>query len=81
MSIVTERKEVVDIYAEAAGRHWVIPAFGSENLTTTEAVLSAVKEYGERSGLNTGKSGVKLPGRFEKNVLPHRTVQNPPAIP
>ena len=51
MSIVTERKEVVDIYAEAAGRHWVIPAFGSENLTTTEAVLSAVKEYGERSGI------------------------------
>ena len=51
MGIVTDRSEVIGIYSKAALLQWVIPAFGSENLTTTEAVLSAVKEYGDQNGI------------------------------
>jgi len=50
MSLITERRDVLDIYAEAALNKWVIPCFCSENLTTTEAILDAVKEYGELTG-------------------------------
>lgn len=50
MPLVTERSAVLEIYAEAAERGWVIPAFCSENLTTTEAVLAATLEAGRRVG-------------------------------
>ena len=50
MPLITERKDVLNTYAEAALNKWVIPCFCSENLTTTEAVLAAVKEYGDRTG-------------------------------
>jgi hypothetical protein len=40
----------LDVYVRAAGRGWVVPTFCSENLTTTEAILSAVKEYADRVG-------------------------------
>lgn len=46
MSIVTDRKEVLDLYAEAAHNRWVLPCFCSENPTTTEAILAAAKKYG-----------------------------------
>jgi fructose/tagatose bisphosphate aldolase len=48
--LITGRKDVLGIYAEAAQKKWVIPCFCSENLTTTEAVLAAVKEYGDHTG-------------------------------
>jgi len=51
MVLITKRREVLDIYAEAAQKKWVIPCFCSENLTTTEAVLAAVKEYGDLIGI------------------------------
>ena len=50
MSLITEKSEVLKIYSDAAERKWVIPCFCSENLTTTEAILAAVKEYGEQTG-------------------------------
>ena len=50
MPVVTKRDEVLALYHEAAQKHWVLPCFCSENLTTTEAILSAAKEYGERIG-------------------------------
>jgi fructose-bisphosphate aldolase class II len=50
MSIVSNRKEVLDIYGEAAHHGWVLPCFCSENLTTTEAILAGAKEYGEVIG-------------------------------
>lgn len=50
MPIVTNRKEVLEIYAEAARYRWVLPCFCSENLTTTEAILAAAKKYGEMCG-------------------------------
>jgi fructose-bisphosphate aldolase class II len=48
--LITDRQAVLDIYAEAAARGWVIPCFCAENLTTLEAVLAAVKAHGEQVG-------------------------------
>ncbi len=49
--LITTRDDVLAIYAEAAERGWAIPCFCAENLTTMEAVLTAVKAHGERLGV------------------------------
>jgi len=49
MPLVTDRASVLNLFSEADG--WVIPAFGTENLTTTEAVLAATKEHGDALGI------------------------------
>ncbi|MCL5103162.1 MAG: class II fructose-bisphosphate aldolase [Armatimonadetes bacterium] len=51
MPLITERSQVLDVYSDAADRGWVVPTFCSENLTTTEAVLSASAELGDRVGV------------------------------
>lgn len=51
MAIIREFTQVKEEYAKAARRGWVIPCFCSENLTTTEAILSATKEYGDEIGI------------------------------
>ncbi|MFP4379863.1 MAG: class II fructose-bisphosphate aldolase [Candidatus Sumerlaeia bacterium] len=50
MPLITEREAVLDIYARAAEKKWVIPTFCSENQTTTEAILSASQEYARQKG-------------------------------
>ncbi len=45
MPLVTERNAVLDLHAGAAEKKWVIPTLCTENLTTTEAILSAALEY------------------------------------
>lgn len=50
MPLLLERGQVLDVFAEAAARNWVIPSFGTENLTTTEAILSAAMDMGEVRG-------------------------------
>ena len=45
MPPILERNQVLDVYHEAGGKKWVIPTFNTENLTTTEAILSATLEY------------------------------------
>jgi fructose/tagatose bisphosphate aldolase len=50
MPLILERKQVLDVYSEAGQKKWVIPTFNSENLTTTEAVLSAAFDYGRKIG-------------------------------
>lgn len=50
MAVITDRKQVLDIYGEAERNKWVLPCFCSENLTTTEAILAATKEYGDEIG-------------------------------
>jgi len=50
MPLVLDRQHVLDVYARAAEDRWVVPTFCTENLTTTEAVLSAAAEYGGRIG-------------------------------
>lgn len=51
MPLILDRKHVLDVFAEAHDRKWVLPTFNVENLTTAEAILEAVKEYGEILGL------------------------------
>jgi len=51
MPLILDRKQVLQVYSEAASRRWVLPTFNAENLTTIEAILQATKEYGERIGV------------------------------
>ncbi|MEI6132109.1 MAG: class II fructose-bisphosphate aldolase [Bacillota bacterium] len=44
--IINNVEQVRRIYIEAAARKWVLPCFCTENLTTTEAILSAAQEFG-----------------------------------
>jgi fructose-bisphosphate aldolase class II len=44
MPLITGRTRVLEVLGEASARGWVLPAFNSENLTTTEAVLAAALE-------------------------------------
>lgn len=46
MPLILDHNHVLDIYAECQERKWVLPAFNAENLTTLEAILDAVKDYG-----------------------------------
>jgi len=50
MSIITGRKNVEAVYANAAERGWVIPCFCSENLTTTEAIFIAASDFANENG-------------------------------
>jgi fructose/tagatose bisphosphate aldolase len=52
MPIICQRQETLSIFQEARRRNWVIPAFGTENLTTTEAVLSAAQDHARRIGFS-----------------------------
>lgn len=47
MSLILDRKKVLEVYHEAAKKKWVIPTFNTENLTTTEAILAATLEYSQ----------------------------------
>lgn len=51
MAIVTDKMQVLGIYKEAEQNRWVLPCFCTENLTTTEAILDAIKEYGDTKGI------------------------------
>ena len=51
MPLILDRNKVLDIFTEAAHKKWVIPTFNSENLTTTEAILSAAFEYSRKINL------------------------------
>lgn len=50
MPIITGRKNVLAVYEEAAKKGWVIPCICSENLTTTEAILTAASEFAIEKG-------------------------------
>src|SRR6056297_1616701 len=52
MPLILDRADVLDVYDYAREKKWVLPTFNSENITTTEAILSAVFEYGESIGIN-----------------------------
>jgi fructose/tagatose bisphosphate aldolase len=45
MPLILDRNKVLDVYSRAAQSKWVIPTFNTENLTTTEAILSAALEF------------------------------------
>ena len=46
MPIITGRENVLAVYEKAAQKGWVIPCLCSENLTTTEAILTAAELEG-----------------------------------
>jgi len=48
MPIILERGKVLDVYLEAGKKKWVIPTFNTENLTTTEAILSAALAFSQK---------------------------------
>lgn len=50
MPIITGRDKVLAVYEEAARRGWVLPCICSENLTTTEAILTAASEFAAQKG-------------------------------
>lgn len=50
MPIITGRKNVLAVYEEAKKKGWVIPCVCSENLTTTEAILTAASEFAKERG-------------------------------
>lgn len=50
MPLITNRDDVLAVYAKAAQDRWVVPTFCSENLTTTEAILAAATEYAGKIG-------------------------------
>jgi len=51
MPIITGRENVLALYEEAAKNQWVLPCFCSENLTTTESILAAAKDFGDEKGI------------------------------
>ncbi len=52
MPIISERKKVLNVYQEAAKKGWVIPCLCTENLTTTEAIISAASEFAKDNHLS-----------------------------
>lgn len=52
MSVIRDADEVREIYRAAGERGWVLPCFCSENLTTTEAVLTAAEDFRTAHGLD-----------------------------
>ena len=50
MPIITGRENVLAVYEQAAKKGWVIPCLCSENLTTTEAILTAASEFAKEKG-------------------------------
>ena len=50
MPIITGRENVLAVYEQAAKNGWVIPCLCSENLTTTEAILTAASEFAKEKG-------------------------------
>ncbi len=52
MPIISEREKVLNVYQEAAKKGWVIPCLCTENLTTTEAIISAASEFAKDNHLS-----------------------------
>ena len=52
MPIITGRENVLAVYKTAAQKGWVIPCFCSENLTTTEAILTAASDFAKEKSYN-----------------------------
>lgn len=48
MPLILDRKKVLDVYNKAGQSRWVIPTLNSENLTTTEAILSGALDYSRK---------------------------------
>jgi len=50
MPLILDRPRVLAAYADAAQNQWVLPAFNTENQTTTEAILASAADYAAHIG-------------------------------
>ena len=75
MPIITGRQNVLDIYAKAAERGWVIPCICSENLTSTEAIIKAASDFAKDNGFKsvpvTLAMTIKYPNRPQAAYYTH----------
>lgn len=69
--IVSNLNQVKELYAEAAERGWVLPCFCSENLTTTEAILSAAAAYGKETGREDVPITLAITCRYDHRSQAH----------
>ena len=65
MPIITGRENVLAVYEEAAKKGWVIPCLCSENLTTTEAILTAASEFARDKGLDRVPVTIAITNRYD----------------
>ncbi len=65
MSIIRNAEEVRAIYREAGRKKWVIPCLCTENLTTSEAILTAAEEFRREKGLETLPITVAITCRYD----------------
>ncbi len=68
MSLIRTRTETLEIYRRAAQRGWTLPCICTENLTTTEAILTAAEDFRRDNGLSTLPVIVAMTCRY-----PHRS--------
>lgn len=81
MPLLLRRSEVLAAYAQAAARGWVLPCFGTENLTTTEAILSAALERARELGEPALPITVAITHRYpERSQSSAYTLTDDPAL-
>lgn len=64
MALITDRSAVMEAYASAAEREWVVPSFGTENPTTTEAILAGAAQYAQEAGISDVPVTVAITNRY-----------------
>ena len=65
MSVIRDRQAVLDIYKAAGEKGWVLPCICTENLTTTEAILTAAEEFRQEHSLDTLPIIVAMTCRYD----------------
>lgn len=65
MPIITGRENVLRVYEKAAQRGWVLPCLCSENLTTTEAILTAAEEFAVEKGYDCVPVILAITNRYD----------------
>jgi len=65
MPIITNCEEVRAVYKNASQRKWVIPCLCSENLTTTEAILTATQDFAIENNLSKVPISLAITVRYD----------------
>ena len=65
MSIIRNPEDVRRVYREAAEKRWVIPCICTENLTTTESILTAAEEFRTENGLDRVPITIAMTCRYD----------------
>ncbi len=65
MSVIRDRQAVLEIYRAAGEKGWVLPCICTENLTTTESILTAAEEFRQEHGFDTLPIIVAMTCRYD----------------